>query len=136
MSLDPSGPKLVSGGEGGDAEEGCVGHSIKGAMTRQKYFAFRATISIISLVEFLNCHWNACMRAHCRLCEALISKLRDARGLDERSVQRKPVPTFWQVAQSRVLCADSSKAITEREQSEDRPDHHDMAVQDAVPRFE
>ena len=38
---------------------------------------------------------------------ALIAKLRDARGLDERSVQRKPVPTFWQVAQSGVLRADS-----------------------------
>ena len=68
-------------------------------------------------------------------CEALISKLRDARGLDERSVQRKPVPTFWQVTQSGVLRADSSKAIIERERSEDG-DHHDMAVQDAVPRFE
>ena len=42
---------------------------------------------------------------------------------------------FWQVVQSRVLHADSSKAITEHEQSEDR-DHRDMAVQDAVPRFE
>ena len=38
-------------------------------------------------------------------------------------------------AQSGVLRADSSKAITERERSEDR-DHRDMAVQDAVPRFE
>ena len=76
-----------------------------------------------------------CIRARYRLCEALISKLRDARGLDEWSVQRKPVPTFWQVAQSGVLRADSSKAITECERSEDR-DHSDMAVQDAVPRFE
>ena len=81
------------------------------------------------------CCWNACIRARCRLREALISNLRDARGLDERSVQRKPVPMFWQVVQSRVLHADSSKAITEHEQSEDR-DHRDMAVQDAVPRFE
>ena len=43
--------------------------------------------------------------------------------------------TFWQVVQSGVLCSDLSKAITERERSEDR-DHHDVAVQDAVPRFE
>ena len=47
----------------------------------------------------------------------------------------KPVPTFWQVAQSGVLRADLSKAITERKRSEDR-DHRDTAVQDAVPRFE
>ena len=76
-----------------------------------------------------------CIQARCRLCEALILKLRDTRGLDERSVQRKPVSTFWHVVQSRVLRADSSKAITERERSEDG-DHRHMAVQDAVPRFE
>ena len=46
-----------------------------------------------------------------------------------------PVPTFWQVAQSGVLCADSSKAITEHERSEDG-DHRDMAAQDAASRSE
>ena len=68
-----------------------------------------------------------CIRARSRLCEALISKLRDARCFDERSMQRKPVPTLWLVAQSGVLRADSSKAITECERSEDG-DHRDMAV--------
>ena len=47
----------------------------------------------------------------------------------------KPVPTFWQVTQSRVLHADSSKAITEHERSEDK-DHRNLVDQDAVPRFE
>ena len=72
------------------------------------------------------------IQACCRLCEA---KVRDTRGSDEQSMQRKPVPMFWQVAQRGVLHADSSKAITECEQSEDR-NHHDMAVQDAVLSFE
>ena len=45
------------------------------------------------------------------------------------------IPTFWQVTQSGVLRAHSSKAIIEHEQSKER-DHRDMVVQDAVPRFE
>ena len=57
------------------------------------YFEFRATISIIES------HWFK-PATGTRAYEYVVgfvklsSKLRDARGLDEWSVQRKPVPTF------------------------------------------
>ena len=77
---------------------------------RENYFEFWATISIMESRVFFELLLECCS-----LCEALSLELRDARGSDEWSAQRKPILSFWQVAQSRLLRADSSKANTEHE---------------------
>ena len=87
-------------------------------------FLRREKIIILSFGPWISsflwtCLYNACIWAHCSFCESWSSKLhvhvRDTRDSDEHSAQRNPVPMFWQIVQSGVLHADSSKAITEHE---------------------